>query len=223
MCEAAGARLVDSYEGIELESHTTDGRTSITLTTAKADYGRISLGLRGAHQIPNALVAVRLLEELARRIPIGPNAIVTGLRDVRWPGRLQLVETSAGKRVLLDAAHNPAGAEALAAYLKREFPEPIPVVFGAMRDKDATEMLKALLPVASRFVLTEPGNSRARSADDLASLARALAPGARIETEPKPMAALNRAWTYCPLVCTAGSIFLIGDLLEGLGPDVRDL
>ena len=133
MCDASGARLVDSQNGVDVGSKTMDGRTSIKLATPRAEYGWIPLGLRGAHQIPNALVAARLLEELGRTLPIGPQAIVAGLRDVRWPGRLQLIETAEGRRVLLDAAHNPAGASALAAYLKREFPEPIPFVFGAMR------------------------------------------------------------------------------------------
>jgi dihydrofolate synthase/folylpolyglutamate synthase len=223
MCAAAGASLVDAQNGAEVGSRIVDGRTSISLTTARAEYGWVPLGLRGAHQIPNALVAVRLLEELARVTPIGPRAIVAGLRDVRWPGRLQLLETSGGKRVLLDAAHNPAGASALAAYVTRECPEPIPFVFGAMRDKDAAEMLKILLPVASAFVLTEPATSRARPADELASLVASLAPDRRIAVEPKPMAALEHAWKYCPLVCAAGSIFLIGELLDGLGPGVTNL
>ena len=222
MCDTIGARLVDSQNGVDVTSKTLDGRTSIKLTTPRAEYGWIPLGLRGAHQILNALVAARLLEELARTLPIGPQAIVSGLRDVRWPGRLQLIETTEGRRVLLDAAHNPAGASALAAYLKREFPEPMPLVFGAMRDKDAAGMLKTLLPVASHFILTEPPNVRARSADELATLARAVAAGCPIAIEPRPMAALNRAWEFCPLVCAVGSIFLIGDLLEELGPDVRD-
>ncbi|HEV3216671.1 MAG TPA: folylpolyglutamate synthase/dihydrofolate synthase family protein [Vicinamibacterales bacterium] len=223
MCEAAGARLVDAHDGVEVESRTAEGRTSIKLTTARAEYGWIPLGLRGAHQIPNALVAARLVEELARDIPIGPRAVAAGLRDVRWPGRLQLLETPGGKRVLLDAAHNPAGAAALAAYVTREFPEPIPFVFGAMRDKDAAEMLRILLPVASAFVLTEPANNRARPAGELASLVASLAPERRIDVEPKPIAALERAWASRPVVCAAGSIFLIGELLEGLGAGVTNL
>jgi len=168
-------------------------------------------------------VAVRLLEELGRKAPIGLDAIVSGLRDVTWPGRLQLVETAEGKRVLLDAAHNPAGASALANYLRREFGEPVPLVFGAMRDKDATEMLKILLSAASAVVVTEPSNSRARPAEELASLVRGLAPQCRIDIEPRPMAALERAWAYRPLACAAGSIFLIGDLLDALGPGARNL
>jgi dihydrofolate synthase/folylpolyglutamate synthase len=164
-----------------------------------------------------------LLEHLEKLVPIGPDAIVTGLRDVRWPGRLQMVQAESGKRVLLDAAHNPAGAWMLAQYLKQEFPEPLPFVFGAMRDKDAALMLKTLLPVASSMTMTEPHNARARSADELATLARSFSPRCPIDTAIDPRDALDRAWTRCPLVCVAGSIFLIGDILSSLGPSTRSL
>ena len=124
---------------------------------------------------------------------------------------------------LLDAAHNPAGAWALAGYLKREFPEPLPIVFGALRDKDVTMMLKALLPAASRMVMTEPDTPRAHRADELAAIARGLSPDATIETEPDPALALERAWSHCPVVCAAGSIFLVGNLLAAIGAEARDL
>lgn len=223
MCAAAGAKLVESESDVLFETKNHEGRTSIRLKTPARDYGWIPLGLRGAHQVSNAIVAVRLLEHLGHLAPLKAGAIVSGLRDVRWPGRLQMIETDGGRRVLLDAAHNPAGIWALATYLKREFPEPLPIVFGAMRDKDAALMLKTLLPAASGIVMTEASNPRARSADELAATARKLSPRSRIEIEPEPRAALDRAWTYCPVVCAAGSVFLIGDLLARLGPAVRDL
>jgi dihydrofolate synthase/folylpolyglutamate synthase len=222
-CMTSGATFVEAEGDTLFESRSQEGRTSLHLTTPKRDYGWIRLGLRGAHQVPNAIVAVRLLERLDRFVKVTPQAVVSGLRDVRWPGRLQMIEAGHGRRVLLDAAHNPAGAWALATYLRREFPEPLPIVFGAMRDKDAALMLKTLLPAAGSLTLTEPSNPRARSAGELAEMARKLSPRARIEIEPDPGAALERAWTHCPLVCAAGSIFLIGDLLARLGPEARDI
>ncbi|HTL01160.1 MAG TPA: folylpolyglutamate synthase/dihydrofolate synthase family protein [Vicinamibacterales bacterium] len=212
---AAGARLVDAMDGVIVGAGTAAFPSSITVKTPTRDYGRLTPGLRGAHQIPNAIVALRLLEELSRTVPVSADAIVAGLSDVEWRGRLQLVETAGGRKVLLDAAHNPAGAAALSAYLTQEFP-PLPLVFGAMRDKDASEMLRILLPAASMLVVTEPGNARARPAAELAALARSIAPGCRIEVEPDPMTALDRAWNEQSVICAAGSIFLIGDLLNGL-------
>jgi dihydrofolate synthase/folylpolyglutamate synthase len=223
MCELAAAEFVEADEGVRIESTSEDGRTSIRLATRMRDYGVVPLGLRGDHQVPNALVAVRLLEELERHLPVTAASITAGIRDVRWPGRLQMIEVPGGRRVLLDAAHNPAGAWALASYLKREFPEPLPIVFGALRDKDVSLMLKALLPVASTIVMTEPDTPRAHRVDELMVIARKLSPEANIEMEPDPARALQRAWERCPLVCAAGSIFLVGNLLAALGPDARDL
>ena len=220
---AAGAALIEADNGVRIEATSESGRTSVRFRTPARDYGWVTLGLRGEHQVPNALVAVRLLEELDRIAPIDTDAIRAGLRDVRWPGRLQMVEVSGGRRVLLDAAHNPAGAWALAAYLRREFPEPLPIVFGAMRDKDVAMMLKTLLPVASTMIMTTTPNARAHTAEELAGIARKMSPASQIDIEPNPKGALERAWAHCPVACAAGSIFLIGALLDELGPSIRDL
>ena len=224
-CEASGARFVDADEGASVEWKTAEGRTTARIRTPSRDHGWIRLGLRGEHQVNNALVALRLLEEVnsCGQVAIDAAAMTAGVRDVRWPGRLQMIETPAGRRVLLDAAHNPAGAWALASYLRREFPEPLPLVFGAMRDKDVALMLKALLPVASSVVLTRPTNPRAISPDELATIVRTLSNDVPIEIEEVPSAALERAWIHCPMVCAAGSIFLVGDLLAALGPEARDV
>ena len=223
MCELGGADFIEADAGVRVVATSADGRTSIRLATPLRDYGRVQLGLRGDHQVPNALVAVRLLEQLERDLPVTAASIAAGIRDVRWPGRLQMIGLPGGRRVLLDAAHNPAGAWALAGYLKREFPEPLPIVFGAMRDKDVTLMLKALLPVAAELVMTEPDTPRAHDAADLAAIAHKLSPAATVAVEPDPARALERAWMHCPLVCAAGSIFLVGNLLETIGPGARDL
>jgi len=223
MCELSGADCIEADAGVRVESSSESGRTSIRLATPMRDYGLVQLGLRGDHQVANALVAVRLLEELARQLPVTAASIVAGIRDVRWPGRLQMIEVAGGRRVLFDAAHNPAGAWALADYLKREFPEPLPIVFGALRDKDVTMMLKALLPAASSMVMTEPDTPRAYRAEELAAIARKLSPHATIDIEPNPALALERAWRHCPVACAAGSIFLVGNLLAGMGADARDL
>jgi dihydrofolate synthase / folylpolyglutamate synthase len=222
-CEAAGAEFVEADIGASVESTTANGRTSLHITTPVRDYGWLQLALRGDHQVPNALVAVRLLEALEQIVPITADAIRAGLRNVRWPGRLQMLEVPEGRRVLLDAAHNPAGAYALASYLRHEFPEALPIVFGALRDKDAALMLKALLPVASMTVMTEPPSTRARAAEELAAIARRLSPRTRIDVEPNPEIAMARAWTECPVICVAGSIFLVGAVLAAIGPRVREL
>ncbi len=223
MCDLAGAEFIEADSNVTIKSKIEDGRTILHLRTPTRDYGWVPLGLRGDHQVPNALVAVRLLEELGRVVNVPAESIVAGIRDVKWAGRLQMVEVPDGRRVLLDAAHNPAGAWVLASYLKREFPEPLPIVFGAMRDKDVALMLKNLLPAASAMIMTEAATPRAHSAAELAQIARKIAPKAKIDVEPDPARALERAWRRCPVACVAGSIFLVGDILGALGPSVRDL
>jgi dihydrofolate synthase/folylpolyglutamate synthase len=223
MCELAGAEYIEADADTTIDSKAEDGRTMVHLQTPSRDYGWVRLGLRGDHQVPNAVIAVRLLEEIRRTVPISAESIVAGIRDVRWPGRLQMLELPGGRRVLLDAAHNPAGAWALASYLKREFPEPLPLVFGAMRDKDVPLMLKHLVPAASMIVMTEPATPRAHSAAELAAIAYKVAPHAHVEVEPDPSRALERAWGRCPVVCVAGSIFLVGNSLAIIGSSARDL
>jgi dihydrofolate synthase/folylpolyglutamate synthase len=159
---------------------------------------------------------VRLLEALdAQGWQVDPASVATALGDVDWPGRLQLVTLDGGRQVLVDAAHNPAGARALAAHLSRVFPERVPVVFGVSADKDAAGMLRALGPVSSGIVATEFGGTRAMPAADVAASAEAVLPG-RVRVVTPARAALDAALATSPRVCVAGSIFLLGELLPEL-------
>ena len=217
VCRERGARFVPARGDINVVSRLADGRLVLALETASGRYGPLALALRGRHQVDNAMVAVRLLEELnGAGIHVPRDAVCRGLTDAVWRGRLDLVDRGAGRLILFDAAHNPAGAAVLASYLGEVYPDGLPFVFGAMRDKDVRGMLAALAPCATRFVFTEPRNPRVASADSLAELARGLGVSA-IEIEPVPEAALGRAERYGSPVCVAGSIFLVGDLLGQIG------
>jgi dihydrofolate synthase / folylpolyglutamate synthase len=212
-----GAVLVAAAEDVHLHARFDAGRAVLDLETPRRRYPPIRLGLRGRYQVTNALVAVRLLEHLDRLgRPIPPEAIVTGLATAVWPGRLDLRDLGAGRRLLLDAAHNPAGAAALAEYILEAVPGGIPLVFAAMRDKDLDGMFRALLPAVTHLVLTRPATSRAADPETLASSARRLGSGCQVEVVTEPLAAVDRALTYGPLVGVAGSIFLVGDVLGGL-------
>jgi dihydrofolate synthase/folylpolyglutamate synthase len=216
-CREQGAHLVIAGEGVTTAVSIADGRTLLEVRTPARAYPPMRLALRGRHQVVNAIVAIRVLEALpALGIDVPPDAIVAGLTTARWPGRLDLVQLADGSQVLLDAAHNPAGAGALADYLAEVFPQRLPIVFGAMRDKDAGAMLAHLAPRASRFIVTEPPNPRAAAAAALAHLAAAAAHAVPVDVVPDPGEALKRAFEYGPLVVAAGSIFLAGDLLRRL-------
>ena len=204
------ARVVDSLAGTRLDSEARDGRATVAVETPVERYGPVTLALRGDHQVGNALVAIRLLE-CARTtgLAIPKGAIERGLSEVDWPGRLELIDIGGEARVLLDAAHNPEGARALASYLQRWHPERPALVLGVMRDKDIGGIVDALLPVVSSVIATAANSPRAMPARDLA--ARVAAAGAaNVVVEPDPIAAVEQALSLSSSVCVAGSIFVVG-------------
>ena len=168
-------------------------------------------GLLGAYQPGNALLAVAA----ARVLDAGERAIREGLARAFWPGRFE-VRRRAGGWLVLDGAHNPAGARALAASLEVHFGQaPVTLVLGVLRDKDASGILRPLLARAQRLVLTGFGSPRAVAPAELralvpASLPCAVAPSvgealAVAEEDPRP-----------PILCVAGSLALVGDALRHL-------
>jgi dihydrofolate synthase/folylpolyglutamate synthase len=183
-----------------------------------ADASGFTLGLAGAHQRANAAVAVHLMRLLdARGIAVPAAAIADGLARPQWPGRLDLRRLPDGRELLLDAAHNPAGAAALASYLESDVRARQPLVFAAMRDKAIADMFTALLPHVSRLVVTRASNPRSADPEMLADIARATAPGLPIAIEPRVEEALASAWRESPRIVVAGSIFLLGDVLKSIG------
>ena len=176
-------------------------------------YPPLKLALPGRHQLENAAVAVAILEAWSARISLVPtSAIVTGLTDCRWPARLEWLRMPGGGELLIDAAHNPAGAEALATYLEDTGEPPLPIVLAVMADKDLIGMVTPLLRVASAFVATTVPNSRARTAVGLADTLRVLAPSLPVDAEPEPQAAVASALSRSQRAVAAGSIYLIGPL-----------
>lgn len=211
VCRARGARLVEAGAA-RARAALHEGRAHLEIRTDRRNYGPVRLGLRGRHQIPNAVTAAVLLEELdALGIAAPADAIEAGLAGARWPGRLELLRHD-GTAVLLDAAHNPAGARALAAYLAEAHPGGLPIVFGAMRDKDVAGMLAALAPVATRFTLTRARTPRAYPPARLGEAAAEAVPAVPREVVENLEEAVTRARGGAPLVCVAGSIVLVGDV-----------
>jgi dihydrofolate synthase/folylpolyglutamate synthase len=217
VCRERQATLIPARDGVSVSTACVAGQATVELRTPEHVYGPVTLSLRGRHQVDNAVVAVRLLEAIGRTgTPVPASAIERGLRHARWPGRLDLVRMADGRTVLLDAAHNPAGAASLAAYLGEVAPAGLPIVFGAVRDKDHAGMLGCLLPHATHLVVTSPPTPRAADLDELRRLAARVRPELRVLAEPDPSRALGLAWTLGPDVCVAGSIFLIGAILPSL-------
>ncbi|MEO8259643.1 MAG: folylpolyglutamate synthase/dihydrofolate synthase family protein [Acidobacteriota bacterium] len=217
VARARGALVVRAWDGVIVEPlpRTPGAATRVRLRTPARDYGDVTLSLRGAHQIGNAVVAVRLLELLDQRgLAVPSAAVVGGLGSVTWPGRLDHRRLSGGREMLLDAAHNPDGAAMLAGYIAETFEDKPPLVFAAMRDKDAARMFEALLPSVGALIVTRASTARSAEPETLAQHAAAVAPGLRVIVEPDRAAALAAAWTMAPRIVVAGSIFLLGDVLK---------
>src|SRR5262249_25081180 len=158
------------------------------------------------------VVAVRLLEVL--RVPAA--AITAGLATVSWAGRLDVRRLADGREAILDAAHNPAGAAALASYLEGLRGDKRPLVVAAMRAKDIDGMFRARAPAVGTVVLTRASTRRAAEPEALAARVRAVAPALPFLVEPSPADALAAAWRLSPRIVVAGSIFLLGDVLRTL-------
>ena len=212
-CRQRGARLVRADAGTTVRMELVRTKSKIQVTTPQHSYPPFKLGLTGAHQVSNALGAIRLLEALQDLgISVGIDAIVTGLSGVVWPGRLEMMSVGDEGTLLLDAAHNPAAATALSRYLRATYPSGLPIVLGVMDDKDVDGIVTALNPCATRFICSTPDTPRAVAASELAERVRRLSGPTPVSTEPNSWHAVETSLNRSRTVCVTGSIFLVGEV-----------
>jgi len=175
--------------------------------------GDLRLGLAGAHQRQNAAVALALLDVL---VDVGADipdaARLSGLRDVRWPGRLE--EVAGAPLLVLDGAHNPSGVTALRAALDVRYPgRRVHLVFGAVADKDVRGMLSGLLPRMASVTLTPLQTLRGLPPSAYLEEVRQLHPGVRVADSPAAaLRAARAAAAPEDIVLAAGSLYLVGAL-----------
>jgi len=216
-CAERDAPLHDASAECVADHSRAEGRTLLHLTTPRRRYPPLVLALRGDHQVQNAVVAVRLLELLDEGDLAVPEAAITaGLSGARWPARLDVVHAGGDRKVLVDGAHNPAGASALTGYIQSEWPAGLPIVFGAMGDKDLSGMLRPLAGVARPLIVTTAPGLRAAGAQHLAAVARSEGI-TDLEVCPDVGEALAAGWAHAPLIVAAGSLYLAGHVLTLLG------
>ena len=211
----AGAPLIEAAQ-VEGDVDMSRGVATVRYRGARGVYPAVRLALAGRHQVANAATAVRVLEVVdTRGLTVGTDAVLTGLTEARWPARLEWLRTVGGD-VLIDAAHNPAGAEALASYVEDAGVAPLPLVLAVMRDKDLASIVRPLARVASRIVATQVPTPRAWTADALGARLVELLPGVAVDVEPDPNAAIARALAGPRKAVAAGSIFFVGPLRAAL-------
>jgi len=171
-----------------------------------------SPSLQGEHQGRNAAVVIATAVEVGRRWrKLQKRRIVQGIRETRWEGRLESVRLR--PRVVLDGAHNEAGARVVAAYARDFLPRPRTLVFAIMKDKNIRRISSLLFPLAETIILTSVPLPRAASPEMIFSLAPVRKKKAFLEPDPKR--AVQKALGLTPprgSVLITGSLFLVGEV-----------
>jgi dihydrofolate synthase / folylpolyglutamate synthase len=179
------------------------GGQMLSLQGLRARYDDVFLPLYGAHQAQNAAVALAAVESfVGGEQPLDADVVRAAFAEVTSPGRLEIVRRS--PTVVLDAAHNPHGAEALGAALEDSFTfNPLIGVIGVMADKDQEQLLVALEPHLAHVVCTQNSTDRALPAERLAEVAREVFGEDRVSVTPKLGDAIEAAAT----LAEAGAAF----------------
>ncbi len=188
----------------------------ITLGEPEIARFKTEIPLLGRHQRANAALAAATVRLLRFVLPVDDTQLLEGLAEVSWPGRLQVLRRGA-QTLVLDGAHNPAGVAALRTALAEAFPGKRPtLVLGMLADKDWRAMVADLVPLASRVVTAPVGNERTVTAEDLRAACVATGAGRPVKAAESTGAALKLV-AADPFVVVAGSLYFIGEVMEGLG------
>jgi len=203
------------------------GGQAVTLRVGDRKFEEMFLSLHGGHQAHNAALALAAVEAFLGGLgTLDPDLVWAGFASVTSPGRLEIVRRS--PTIVLDAAHNPHGATALAAALADSFDfTSLVAVVGVLADKDAAGIIEALAPAVDRFVVTAPRSPRALSVDDLAAIAIDVVGDDRVEVEPDLIDAIDRAAALAEEsgeyggagVLVTGSIAMVGHARALLVPE----
>ena len=216
--EEAGAVFQPIRPGVHFwPEAVTEGRDRLTYVGRNFSVRKAELGLLGAHQVENAAVACAIADAMADAgYPITQGSVEQGLAAARLPGRWETVSDS--PNVVLDGAHNPDKAAALAAVLReRKRGRRLAVVVGVLGYKAAAEIVDELASAADLFLVTEPAVYRkaSLSAVDLGRMARST--GVETLVRAKPLEALDAAVDWAGpdgMVCVTGSLYLVGQVRE---------
>ncbi len=231
------ANQVIGEVAMELDVRGVDASRALPYVTHDVTYSRnrypldidgmhleVDSPLAGQHQQRNLALAITAALELRayHGYDISAEAIVAGIRQTHWPGRLERL-TREGRSLTLDVGHNPAGAWSLRAALGAEQHPPSVLIFGCLDDKPVEELAQILFPLFAQVMLVPVPSPRAATGERM--LAAALATGTRAAVVPGLAAALAAMPAAVDGVIT-GSVYLVGEargllLAQGWVPDVR--
>lgn len=172
--------------------------------------------LAGRHQLRNVALAIAAAVELKQEFgyEISAQDIATGTANTSWPGRFHVIPGS--PKIVLDVAHNPAGAWALRSTLSARYDgRALTIIFGAMRDKDIREIAEILFPLADEVIATTVRSPRAASPQDIQGLSAHV--GVDVTIAEELTDAIDIARERGRTIVITGSVYLVGSALEYLG------
>ena len=210
-CHQLGNRLLLAGEAFEADWQV-DG--TMTYNGIHHHLDTLRPGIPGRYQLWNAAGALAAAELIsAAGLPVSAEAMADGIANARWSGRMERFSLTGGVELLLDGAHNPAGATALAESLRHEQPDRrIVLVLGVMADKDLTGILRSLLPLADQVITVAPDQERAVSPTELAAQCAALGSvAAPAGTVGQGLTIAQRHVQPGDLIVVAGSLFTVGE------------
>ena len=214
LCAARQSRLYRL--GKEIRARRSKGGT-FTYDGISKTYKNLSIPLMGRHQVDNAALALAALELLEDTgYSIAEELIITGLQEVQWEGRLELL--SDNPRLIVDGAHNPAAVSVLLRALKNDFTyERLILIFGVLNDKNYRLMLRKLAPLADKLILTGPKEDRALKPDALRSVAQLYNKNVEVIDDSRKalMTAFRQARKH-DLICVTGSLYLVGEIKQAI-------
>lgn len=173
---------------------------------------KLAIHLLGRHQVSNAALAIEVAQILSDKgYPIDETAIRKGLKEARWPGRMEKI--SEKPMIIIDGAHNPEGISHLNANLKRLFPdEKLIFVVGMMKDKAYMEMIRTVFPQAEKMLTVSPDPYRGFDAEETAQQIKSEGvPAEAFESVESIVRYLKDSAQYMDKVIVFGSLYLIGE------------
>lgn len=213
-CEQVGVAPVYTRQPTDVKV-TDFGRNLFKYQSRQGNEHNVETALRGRHQADNAALAIETCEAIDRAgLPIPPEAIVSGLAKVVWPGRLEWI--AGNPALLFDGAHNRAGAKVLKDFLLENWPGYVTLIFAAMKDKDVEGMCAELFPLADKIILTKVDEKRGAPEARLREFAIYARGSVAFFGEAEE--AFVKALAETPtngLICVAGSLYLVG-AIKGL-------
>jgi dihydrofolate synthase/folylpolyglutamate synthase len=183
----------------------------------------VETALMGRHQLRNVALAIAAAEELSKQgfAGITPQTMERGIRETRWPGRFEVMTARPGwPEIVLDVAHNPAGAWALRSALSERYGDrPLLFVFGAMRDKAISEMTEIVFPLAERVIATRAENPRSATPEEIQQAGARTGTEIDVAADTATALAQARQWagtTPGKAIVVTGSIYLVGEAMQVL-------